>query len=83
MRHRPVDRVLESLQRKANILSEIYEMSKALGAVFDLDRIFAKATDIIFASTPADRVVALLAEERLRTKRRRRQIVSDCHARAR
>src|SRR3954447_24558997 len=26
------DKVLESLQRKANILSEIYEMSKALGA---------------------------------------------------
>ncbi len=34
------DKVLESLQRKANILSEIYEMSKALGAGFDLDRIF-------------------------------------------
>ncbi len=42
------DKVLESLQRKANILSEIYEMSKALGAGFDLDRIFKMATDIIF-----------------------------------
>ncbi|PYS23585.1 MAG: hypothetical protein DMF72_09325 [Acidobacteria bacterium] len=56
------DKVLESLQRKANILSEIYEMSKALGAGFDLDRIFKMATDIIFRSTPADRVVALLAD---------------------
>jgi adenylate cyclase len=56
------DKVLESLQRKANILGEIYEMSKALGAGFDLDRIFKMATDIIFRSTPADRVVALLAE---------------------
>ncbi|PYS71900.1 MAG: hypothetical protein DMF73_09580 [Acidobacteria bacterium] len=56
------DRVLESLQRKANILSEIYEMSKALGAGFDLDRIFKMATDIIFRSTPADRVVALLSD---------------------
>src|SRR5262245_20533660 len=56
------DKVLESLQRKANILSEIYEMSKALGAGFDLDRIFKMATDIIFRSTPADRVVALLSE---------------------
>jgi adenylate cyclase len=56
------DKVLESLQRKANILSEIYEMSKALGAGFDLDRIFKMATDIIFRSTPADRVVALLTE---------------------
>ena len=58
----PRDKVLESLQRKANILSEIYEMSKALGSGFDLDKIFQKATDIIFRSTPADRVVALLAE---------------------
>src|SRR5215471_943753 len=56
------DKVLESLQRKANILAEIYEMSKALGAGFDLDRIFKMATDIIFRSTPADRVVALLSD---------------------
>src|SRR5712692_1109184 len=58
----PRDKVLESLQRKANILAELYEMSKALGSGFDLDKIFKKATDIIFRSTPADRVVALLAE---------------------
>ncbi len=56
------DKVLESLQRKANILSALYEMSRTLGSVFDLDAIFAKATDIIFRLTPADRVVALLAE---------------------
>ena len=56
------DKILETLQRKANILAEIYEMSKALGAGFDLDKIFTKATDIIFRSTPADRVVALLAD---------------------
>ena len=58
----PRDKVLESLQRKANILNELYEMSKALGSGFDLDKIFKKATDIIFRSTPADRVIALLAE---------------------
>ncbi|HKP35982.1 MAG TPA: adenylate/guanylate cyclase domain-containing protein [Pyrinomonadaceae bacterium] len=58
----PRDKVLEQLQRKANILSELYEMSKALGSGFDLDKIFKKATDIIFRSTPADRVIALLAE---------------------
>ena len=57
------DKVLEALQRKANILSALYEMSKTLGSVFDLNAIFDKATDIIFRSTPADRVVALLAEE--------------------
>src|ERR1700752_4652522 len=57
------DKVLESLQRKANILSALYEMSKTLGSVFDLNAIFEKASDIIFRSTPADRVVALLAED--------------------
>jgi adenylate cyclase len=56
------DKVLEALQRKANILAALYEMSKTLGSVFDLNAIFSKATDIIFRSTPADRVVALLAE---------------------
>lgn len=56
------DHVLESLQRKANILAALYEMSKTLGSCFDLNAIFAKATDIIFRSTPADRVVALLAD---------------------
>jgi adenylate cyclase len=57
------DKVLEALQRKANILSALYEMSKTLGSVFDLNAIFEKATDVIFRSTPADRVVALLAEQ--------------------
>jgi adenylate cyclase len=55
------DKVMEALQRKANILSALFEMSKTLGSVFDLTAIFDKATDIIFRSTPADRVVALLA----------------------
>lgn len=57
------DKMLDTLQRKANILSALYEMSKTLGSVFDLDAIFAKATDVIFRATPADRVVALIAED--------------------
>jgi adenylate cyclase len=56
------DKEIEALRRKANILAELYEMSKTLGSVFDLQAIFAKATDIIFRSTPADRVVALLSD---------------------
>jgi adenylate cyclase len=56
------DKMLETLQRKANILTALYEMSKTLGSVFDLNAIFEKATDVIFRSTPADRVVALLVE---------------------
>ncbi|MBA2501663.1 MAG: FHA domain-containing protein [Pyrinomonadaceae bacterium] len=53
---------LESLRRKADILSLLYEMSRTLSADFDLKDIFDKATDIIFRVTPADRVVALLTE---------------------
>lgn len=55
----------ESLRRKAKILTLLYEMSKTLSSVFDLDLIFEKATDIIFRVTPADRVVALLFDAQL------------------
>jgi adenylate cyclase len=54
---------LEELRRKAKILALLYEMSKTLGSVFDLDAIFDKACEIIFSATPADRVVALLVSE--------------------
>jgi adenylate cyclase len=53
-----------ALRRKADILMLIYEMSKTLSSVFDIDQIFEKATDIIFRVTPADRVVALLRDEK-------------------
>ena len=54
---------LKDLRRKAKILELLFEMSKTLGTVFELEEIFEKATDLIFRGTPADRVVALLAEE--------------------
>jgi adenylate cyclase len=53
---------MEELRRKAEILAVLYEMSRTLGSEFDLKAIFAKATDIIFRVTPADRVVALLSD---------------------
>ncbi len=56
---------IKDLRRKAKILDLLYEMSKSLGTVFDLKEIFEKATDLIFRGTPADRVVALLADETL------------------
>ncbi|HEX7315370.1 MAG TPA: adenylate/guanylate cyclase domain-containing protein [Pyrinomonadaceae bacterium] len=55
---------LEDLRGKARILALLYEMSKTLGSVFDLDPIFEKACEVIFSATPADRVVALLGDER-------------------
>jgi adenylate cyclase len=55
---------LEELRGKAKILALLYEMSKTLGSVFDLDPIFEKACEVIFSATPADRVVALLRDEK-------------------
>jgi adenylate cyclase len=54
---------IKDLRRKAKILELLYEMSKSLGTVFDLKEIFERATDLIFRGTPADRVVALIADE--------------------
>ncbi len=59
---------LNELRRKAKILALIYEMSKTLGSVFNLDAIFEKATQVIFDATPADRVVALLTDEKAASK---------------
>lgn len=56
---------IKDLRRKAKILELLYEMSKSLGTVFDINEIFNKATDLIFRGTPADRVVALIADETL------------------
>jgi len=56
-------------------------MSKTLGSVFDLEAIFAKATDVIFRSTPADRVVA--APGRGHWKRKSEDVVLKPHRHAR
>ena len=54
---------VKDLRRKAKMLELLYEMSKSIGTVFDLKEIFEKATGLIFRGTPADRVVALIADE--------------------
>ncbi|HMT06456.1 MAG TPA: adenylate/guanylate cyclase domain-containing protein [Pyrinomonadaceae bacterium] len=54
---------VKDLRRKAKLLELMFEMSKSLGTVFDLETIFERATDLIFRGTPADRVIALLADE--------------------
>lgn len=61
----PTPEEIKELRRKAKVLELLYEMSKVLGTVFDLKEIFERATDLIFRGTPADRVVALLADETL------------------
>jgi adenylate cyclase len=54
---------IKDLRRKAKSLELLYEMSRTLGTVFDHKAVFDKATDLIFRGSPADRVVALLADE--------------------
>lgn len=54
---------IRQLRRKAMVLDLLYDLSKTLGTVFDLTEIFVKATDLIFRGTPAERVVALIADE--------------------
>jgi adenylate cyclase len=54
---------IKDLRRKAKILELLFEMSKILGTVFELEEIFEKATNLIFRGTPADRVVALLIDD--------------------
>lgn len=54
---------VKDLRRKAKLLELMFEMSKTLGTEFDLEVIFERATDLIFRGTPADRVIALLADE--------------------
>ncbi len=54
---------IKDLRRKAKILELLFEMGRTLGTAFELEEIFEKGTDLIFRGTPADRVVALLAEE--------------------
>src|SRR5918912_392951 len=39
---------MAGLQRKADILALLYELSQTLGSVLDLETIFTKATDIMF-----------------------------------
>ncbi|MGH9943470.1 MAG: adenylate/guanylate cyclase domain-containing protein [Pyrinomonadaceae bacterium] len=53
---------LEGLRRKADILTLIYELSRTLTSVFELEAVFDKAAEIVLRVTPADRVVALLRE---------------------
>ncbi|HTH51746.1 MAG TPA: adenylate/guanylate cyclase domain-containing protein [Pyrinomonadaceae bacterium] len=53
---------IKDLRRKAKILELLYEMSRTLGTVLEIDELFARVTDLIFRGTPADRVVALLAD---------------------
>ncbi|HVF92029.1 MAG TPA: adenylate/guanylate cyclase domain-containing protein [Blastocatellia bacterium] len=54
---------IADLQKKAEILSRLYELSRLLSSVFSLGDIFKKVSEMIFRTTAADRFIVLLKEE--------------------
>ncbi len=48
---------IAKLRSKAEILSYMFELSKTLSSVFNMDEIFKKVSDLLFELTPAHRVV--------------------------
>jgi adenylate cyclase len=53
---------IETLRKKAETLSRIYELNQMLGADFSLEAIFTKVSEMVFRLTPADRFLVLLIE---------------------
>lgn len=54
---------IASLQKKAEVLSRLYELSRMLSSVFSLEDIFEKVSEMIFRTTSADRFIVLLKAE--------------------
>lgn len=53
---------IETLRKKAETLSRLYELNQMLGADFSLEAIFQKVSEMIFRLTPADRFLVLLRD---------------------
>ena len=53
---------METLRKKAETLSRLYELNQILGADFSLEAIFTKVSEIVFRLTPADRFLVLLKD---------------------
>ncbi|HWC77324.1 MAG TPA: FHA domain-containing protein, partial [Blastocatellia bacterium] len=51
---------VDTLRKKAETLSRLYELSRVLSSVFSLKEIFKKVSEMIFRTTKADRFVVLL-----------------------
>jgi adenylate cyclase len=54
---------IRSLRKKAETLTRLFELSKTLASVFDLDLIFDHVGKLLFQETPADTAVVFLANE--------------------
>jgi adenylate cyclase len=54
---------IEALRKKAETLSRLYELNEMLGAVFGVEEIFKKVSEMMFRLTPADRFLVLLKDQ--------------------
>ncbi|MBI3950948.1 MAG: FHA domain-containing protein [Acidobacteria bacterium] len=53
---------VETLKKRADALTHLYELSRILSSVFSLQDIFKKVSEILFRLTPANRFVVLLSD---------------------
>ena len=53
---------IKQLRKKAATLGRLFELSKTLASVFNLDDIFDHVSELLFKETPADFVVIFLAQ---------------------
>ena len=53
---------IETLRKKAETLSRLYELNQMLGSDFSLEAIFKKVSEMVFRLTPADRFLVLLKD---------------------
>ena len=53
---------IETLRKKAETLSRLYELNQLLSGDFALDAIFKKVSEMVFRLTPADRFLVLLRD---------------------
>ena len=53
---------IETLKKKAETLSVLYELNQMLGSDFSLEAIFKKVSEMVFRLTPADRFLVLLKD---------------------
>ena len=53
---------IETLKRKAETLSHLYELSQVLSSVFSLTEIFQRVSKMLFRLTPSDRFIVLLKD---------------------
>ena len=55
---------LETLRKKAETLTHLYELSQVLSSVFSLTEIFKRVSKMLFSLTPSDRFIVLLKDPR-------------------